>query len=61
MYTILSGYLPFYGTTPGEVFDRIKNGTVSFAQKEFDSVSSSAKDLIMKLLNKDKKQRFNSS
>ena len=31
MYTILSGYLPFYGTTPGEVFERIKNGTVTFS------------------------------
>ncbi len=25
MYTLLSGYLPFYGKTPGEVFEKIKN------------------------------------
>jgi serine/threonine protein kinase len=31
MYTLLSGYLPFYGTTPGEVFERIRNGTLSFS------------------------------
>lgn len=30
MYTLLSGYLPFYGTTPGEVFERIRNGKVTF-------------------------------
>lgn len=58
MYTLLSGYLPFYGTTPGEVFERIKNGNLSFAQKEFEAVSDNAKDLIVKLLNKDKKLRY---
>ena len=35
MYTLLSGYLPFYGTTPGEVFEKIRNGTLSFEQAEF--------------------------
>lgn len=35
MYTLLSGYLPFYGTSPAEVFDRIRNGAITFSQKEF--------------------------
>lgn len=61
MYTLLSGYLPFYGSTPGEVFERIRNGSVSFEQKEFEVVSESARDLISKLLNKDKALRFTCS
>eukprot|EP00347_Sterkiella_histriomuscorum_P016687 403352243 len=58
MYTILSGYLPFYGTTPAEVFQKIKHGEVSFKQEEFKKISNSAKDLITKLLNKDKNLRY---
>ena len=53
MYTLLSGYLPFYGKSPGEVFDKIKNCSLTFEQKEFTHVSSYAKDLVTKLLNKD--------
>ena len=58
MYTLLCGYLPFYGNNPGEVFEQIKTGKVSFEHKEFEHVSESAKDLILKLLAKDKQQRF---
>ena len=30
MYVLLSGYLPFYGANEPEVFDKIKNGTLTF-------------------------------
>ena len=35
MYTLLSGYLPFYGQTPGEVFSQIRDAPLSFEQPEF--------------------------
>lgn len=55
MYAILSGCLPFYGNTPKEVFERIRSAKVNFELKEFGWISESAKDLIQKLLFKDKK------
>lgn len=58
MYAILSGCLPFYGNTPKEVFERIRSAKVNFELKEFRGISESAKDLIQKLLFKDKKQRY---
>ena len=58
MYALLSGCLPFYGKTPKEVFEKIIAARVSFNTKEFQGISESAKDLIIKLLNKDKDQRY---
>lgn len=58
MYAVLSGCLPFYGQTPKEVFDKILAAKVSFNTKEFRSISESAKELISKLLTKDKHERY---
>ena len=58
MYAILSGCLPFYGNTPKEVFDRIRNAKINFELKEFRGISDLAKDLIEKLLCRDKKLRY---
>lgn len=58
MYALVSGYLPFYANSPAEVFDLIKNANVSFEQKEFESVSEAAKDLIRNLLSKEKSKRY---
>jgi len=58
MYILLSGYLPFPGNTPAEVFDKVRNSVVRFHHKEFDDVSEHAKDLIAKLLTKNKKERY---
>jgi len=55
MYVLLSGYLPFYGKNEIEVFEKIKTGQLTFDQKEFDNISSNAKELIRKLLTVDKK------
>lgn len=58
MYALLSGCLPFFGSSPMEVFDRIKKAEVNFEYKEFRNISQSAKDLISKLLTKNKKERY---
>jgi calcium-dependent protein kinase len=58
MYAVLSGCLPFFGQTPKEVFDKILAAKVSFNTKEFRGISESAKELISKLLTKDKQERF---
>jgi calcium-dependent protein kinase len=51
--------LPFYGQAPGEVFHKIKNEPLAFSYREFERVSDSAKDLISKLVEKDKNKRYN--
>ena len=61
MYVLLSGYLPFYGNNEVEVFQKIKQGQLSFAQKEFANISSDAVELIKKLLQVDKKKRYTCS
>jgi len=58
MYALLSGCLPFFGNTPIEVFEKIKEAQVNFQYKEFRHISSSAKDLINKLLTKDYRLRY---
>ena len=58
MYAVLSGCLPFYGTSSPEVFERIKAADVSFDYEEFRGISESAKDLIRCLLCKDKDKRY---
>lgn len=58
LYIMLSGYLPFGGDSPGEVFGKIKKGVYSFSQKEWKKVSPEAKDLISKMLEKNTKKRL---
>lgn len=58
LYIILSGLLPFSGTTPETVFKAVKEADYSFDHKEFEKVSPEAKDLITKLLEKDIKKRY---
>jgi serine/threonine protein kinase len=53
LYSLLSGCLPFFGENPFEVFDKIRAATVNFDLNEFKRISSSAKDLIQRLLTKD--------
>lgn len=58
MYAVLSGCLPFFGPTTKDVFEKIKEGKVNFAMKEFRGVSEAAKDLISKLLCVKKEERY---
>ena len=58
MYAVLSGCLPFYGRSTAEVFEKIKTTPVNFGIREFKFISEQAKDLISKLLNKNKSERL---
>jgi len=58
LYIMMSGYLPFNGKTTEKVFERIKTGKVNFDHVEFNSVSKEGKDLIMKLLVVNPKNRY---
>ena len=50
LYTLVSGYLPFQGSTSNEVFRKIKEGEYHFKHAEFKEVSEECKDLIKQLL-----------
>ena len=58
MYTLVSGYLPYQGSTSAEVFRKIKEADFHFNHVEFESVSDECKDLITKLLVVHPKKRF---
>jgi serine/threonine protein kinase len=61
MYILLSGYLPFTGTTAAEVFEKVQEGKFAMDHEEFFKVSSHAKDLIKKLLTVDRSKRYTCS
>ena len=46
LYLLLSGCLPFDGENDEEVFNKIKSRKLEFPNKEWDSISDDAKDLI---------------
>lgn len=50
LYVLLSGYLPFYGNTQEELFDKILTASFSFNNKCWDDVSEQAKDLVSRML-----------
>lgn len=58
LYVLLSGYLPFYGDTQEELFDKILSGTYSFSHKCWDDISPEAKDLLAKMLTVNVSQRI---
>mmetsp|Transcript_43147 Transcript_43147/g.50593 ORF Transcript_43147/g.50593 Transcript_43147/m.50593 type:complete len:149 (-) Transcript_43147:54-500(-) len=50
MYIILSGYLPFTGSSQNEVFIKILKGKIIMDQPEWSDRSVESKDLLKKLL-----------
>ena len=50
LYLLLCGFPPFEGKNSEEIFKAIRKGTFSFDRKEWQSVSSQAKDLVIKML-----------
>lgn len=50
LYIMLSGLLPFEGTTDAEIEDSIKNLRFDFDDEVWESISDEAKDLISKML-----------
>jgi calcium-dependent protein kinase len=61
MYILLCGEPPFQGETEEEIFSNIKKGKYSFRPRQFNNVSESCKDLIMKLLEPNKNERISAS
>lgn len=57
MFTMLSGYPPFYGKTDQEVLSKVKKGTFSFDQKDWKHISDDAKTLIAWMLKFSPEQR----
>jgi serine/threonine protein kinase len=57
-YYIISQEFPFKGETNKELYFNIKNGNVDFSSPKFNSVSKECKDLISKLLEKDRSNRI---
>ena len=57
LYVLLSGFLPFFGETQEELFDKILTGSYSFANKVWDDISPAAKDLVTKMLTLNEEDR----
>ncbi|GAB4815929.1 hypothetical protein N2152v2_002975 [Parachlorella kessleri] len=53
LYILLSGIPPFWGDNESEIFGRIKAGYVDFETAPWPSISSEAKDLVLRMLTKD--------
>ncbi|KAE8657297.1 Calcium-dependent protein kinase 3 [Hibiscus syriacus] len=58
LYILLSGVPAFYGETEQNIFDSILRGNIDFSSDPWPSVSSSAKDLVRKMLRDDPKDRI---
>ena len=58
LYTFLSGRLPFPGETSAEVFTAIRNNGVDYAHPVWRGVSSAARDLLRRILEKDPAKRI---
>ena len=53
LFILLGGYPPFNGKKREELFDNIINKSVKFNQENWKNISTEAKDLIEKMLDKD--------
>jgi len=58
LYILLTGCVPFNGSTDQEIFDKILNGNFTLNRPEFKNVSFEAKNLIRKLLTYDSEERI---
>ncbi|GKV38815.1 hypothetical protein SLEP1_g46684 [Rubroshorea leprosula] len=61
LYILLSGVPPFWAETEKGIFDAILQGELDFHTDPWPSISSSAKDLIRKMLTQDPKKRVSSA
>ncbi|XP_065858723.1 calcium-dependent protein kinase 3 isoform X1 [Euphorbia lathyris] len=58
LYILLSGVPPFWGETERGIFDAVLRGHIDFASDPWPSLSTSAKDLVKKMLKSDPKERL---
>ncbi|CAG8583015.1 6955_t:CDS:2 [Acaulospora morrowiae] len=57
-YTLLCGYPPFYGEDQNSLFESIMSGAYEYDDYEWLDISSTAKDLIDKMLTRDPSKRI---
>ncbi|GFZ22011.1 calcium-dependent protein kinase 33 [Actinidia rufa] len=58
LYILLSGVPPFWAETEKGIFDAILKGDIDFASRPWPSISSSAKDLVRRMLTQDPQKRI---
>ena len=58
MYYLITGDFPFKGEDKDQLFSNIKNTELEFSSSKFELISNPCKDLIKKLLEKDKRKRI---
>ncbi|XP_051125295.1 calcium-dependent protein kinase 2-like [Andrographis paniculata] len=58
LYILLSGVPPFWAESEKGIFDAILNEQIDFDSSPWPSISSSAKDLVRKMLTKDPRRRI---
>ncbi|KAL5577759.1 hypothetical protein UlMin_019458 [Ulmus minor] len=61
LYILLSGVPPFWAETEKGIFDAILQGDIDFDSQPWPTISSSAKDLVRKMLTQDPKKRITST
>ncbi|XP_044504911.1 calcium-dependent protein kinase 33-like [Mangifera indica] len=61
LYILLSGVPPFWAETEKGIFAAIVEGKIDFESKPWPSISSSAKDLVRRMLTADPKKRITSA
>lgn len=55
---MLCGKPPFPGKNDDAILEKVKTGSYSFPEKEWDKISPQAKDLVAKLMEKDVNKRL---
>lgn len=58
LYILLSGVPPFWAENEQAIFDEILRGHIDFSSDPWPSISSSAKELVKKMLRQDPKERL---
>ncbi|TNV87973.1 hypothetical protein FGO68_gene7890 [Halteria grandinella] len=58
LYTLLTGKLPFLGENVDKTIENIKKREINFDQSSWKSISFTAKDLVLSMLQKDEDKRL---
>ncbi|XP_062146042.1 calcium-dependent protein kinase 1-like [Alnus glutinosa] len=61
LYILLSGVPPFWGENEQGIFDAVLRGHIDFTSDPWPSISSSAKDLVKRMLRADPKERLSAA
>jgi calcium-dependent protein kinase len=61
LHILLVGYPPFMGKSSNEILDKVLGGNFNLNKPEWDGVSPMAKDLLLKMLTYDPKERIDAS